>query len=322
MKDKVAVVTGVTGQDGSLLCELLLEKGYRVFGLVRRSSDNSLGHSSHLEGDVEFVSGDLDDFPSILRLQQTARPDLFFNAAAQSDVKPSFDQPIYTSKVTGLGALNCLEAIRNSGIHTRFLQMGSSEMFGGVIGENYINEDTPFHPRSPYAAAKVFAHNITVNYRESYKMFACNSICFNHEQPGRRGPNFVTRKICIGIKDIVEGRKDTLSLGNLNAKRDWGLASEYCRGMYELITHSSPEDVIFATGQTHSVEQFCELAFRHAGLGDYRDYIKIDPTLYRAAEVDILLGDSTKAKKVLGWECQVKFEDLVKRMVTWELNSA
>jgi GDPmannose 4,6-dehydratase len=321
MRNKSAIVTGITGQDGSLLCELLLKEGYTVHGLIRRNASNSLGNASHLEKDINFDFGDLQDFGSILKLQNLVRPNLFFNAAAQSDVKPSFDEPYHTSLVTGLGALNCLEAIRHSGIHTRFLQMGSSEMYGGVIGENFITEETPFHPRSPYSVAKVYAHNITVNYRESYNMFACNSICFNHEQPGRRGPNFVTRKICLGIKNIVEGKEKYLYLGNLDAKRDWGLASEYCRGIYDLISYKTPEDVIFATGETHSVREFCKIAFERAGLGDYNKYVKIDPKFYREAEVDILLGDSSKAQKLLGWECKVKFNELVEKMVDWEISN-
>lgn len=321
MVEKTAIVTGVTGQDGSLLCELLLEKGYKVHGLVRRSAANDLGNARHLESDIEVHSGDLDDFCSIFKVQRLVRPDLFFNAAAQSDVRPSFDQPIYTSQVTGLGVLHCLEAILQSGIHTKFLQMGSSEMFGGVQGETFLDESTPFHPRSPYAVSKVYGYYITQNYREAYKMFACNSICFNHEEPGRRGPNFVTRKIAMGIKDIKQGKKDKLYLGNLDAKRDWGLASEYCRGMWELINHKEPLDLVFATGEAHSVREFCEIAFKHAGLGDYQKYIEIDPRLYRNSEVHHLLGNSNKAKEILGWQCEVKFEELAKKMVDWELKN-
>lgn len=313
---KSVIITGITGQDGSLLAELCLKKGYKVYGLVRRDSSNNLKNASHLENEIEIVTGDLSDFSSILRLQKTARPELFFNAAAQSDVKPSFDQPLYTAEVTGLAVLNCLEAIRLSEVHTRFLQMSSSEMYGGLPG--VISESTPFCPKSPYAVAKVYGYYTTRQYRETYNMFACNSICFNHEQPGRRGPNFVTRKICIGIKNILRGTQKSIKLGNLEAKRDWGLAVEYCEGMFKLLTSDTPDDLIFCTGEMHSVKEFCQVAFEHAGLA-YQDYVIIDPMLYRPSEVNELIGDCSKAERKLGWKANVKFETLVKAMVDWEL---
>lgn len=318
MINKTVVVTGVTGQDGSLLAELLLRKGFKVYGLVRRDSSNSLKNVKHLENEIEIVTGDLGDATSLQRLQNLARPSLFFNAAAQSDVKPSFDQPIYTAQTTGLGVLNCLEAIRLSGIHTRFLQMSSSEMFGGLPGT--ITEDTVFKPKSPYSVAKVFGYYTTIQYRESYNMFACNSICFNHEEPGKRGPNFVTRKICKGIKDILSGKIKKLKLGNLEAKRDWGLASEYCEGMYDLITSKTPEDVIFCTEEMHSVREFCQTAFSIVNL-DYKDYIEIDPQLYRPSEVNELIGSAKKASFLLGWKAKTKFNELVEKMLTWELQN-
>jgi len=314
------VVTGITGQDGSILAELLLEKGYRVYGLIRRSSRGmDLGCSSHLENEpgLEVVEGDITDLPSLRRLAELARPDQWYHMAAQSHVRTSFDQPVYTASATGLGALNCLEAIRSSGIHTRFLNASTSELFGGLSSEP-MNEETPFHPRSPYGCAKLFAHWITVNYRESYKMFACNSICFNHEEPGKRGPNFVTRKITRAVARIKLGKQKRLALGNLDARRDWSRARDVCKGMILMLNSSEPREYVLSSGEAHSVREFCDLAFKHVGL-DYRDHVDIDPILYRPAEVDVLVGDSTRAREELGWKPETSFEDLVKAMVEWDL---
>ena len=313
---KTAVVTGITGQDGSYLTELLLEKDYKVYGLKRRTSSNSLGCSAHLEGaqDLEVVEGDLLDLPSLQNLCKLARPDEFYNLAAQSHVGSSFKQPIYTLQTTGLGVLNCLEAIRDSGIYTRFYQASTSELFGGQTGETRTNEDAPFHPRSPYGCAKLFGFWITINYREAFKMFACNGILFNHESP-RRGSNFVTRKITLGVANIMAGHQEKLYLGNLDAKRDWGHARDFVRGMWLMLNHTEPSDYVLATGETHSIREFCTLAFSHAGLGDYQKYVEIDPRFYRPTEVDVLLGDWSKAYEELCWEPSTSFEQLVKEMV-------
>jgi GDPmannose 4,6-dehydratase len=318
MTDKSAVVTGITGQDGSYLAELLLEEGYKVYGFKRRTSDNSLGCSKHLEKDIEVVEGDLLDIPSLTAVCRSAKPDHFYNLAAQSHVGTSFKQPVYTSKVSGLAVLHCLEAIKDSGFHTRFYQASTSELFGGQHGDKAMTERTPFHPRSPYGVAKCFGFWTTVNYREAYKMFACNGILFNHESP-RRGPNFVTRKITMGIADIKRGWKDKIYLGNLDAKRDWGHAKDYVRGMYAMLTSSNPTDYILATGEAHSIRQFLEIAFEHAGLGDYSKFVEIDPQFYRPAEVDVLLGDASKAKKFLKWKRKYSFDDLVQEMVEHDL---
>lgn len=321
MNKRVAVVTGCTGQDGSYLTEVLLGKGYRVFGFKRRTSSNDLGCLDRMGShpDLEIVEGDLTDAPSLNALCRTARPDEFYNLAAQSHVGSSFSQPQYTAFATGLGTLNCLEAIRNSGIHTRFYQASTSELFGGMHGEVKLNENTPFHPRSPYGVAKLYAHWITVNYRESYKMFACCGILFNHESP-RRGPNFVTRKITMGIADIKSGQAQKIKLGNLDAKRDWGDARDYVMGMWAMLQTPRPDDYVLATGESHSVREFCQIAFFYAGLGDYQQYVEIDPTLYRPAEVDVLLGDASKARMVLDWEPNTTFEQLVQDMVQADLD--
>jgi GDPmannose 4,6-dehydratase len=321
MKDKkIAIVTGITGQDGSYLAELLLEKDYKVFGMKRRTSSNSLGCSSHLanEPQLEFVEADLTDFPSILSLCKSIRPCEFYNLAAQSHVGISFAQPIATAEITGIGVLNCLEAVRQSGFHTKFLQASTSELFGGVNGETFMNEESPMHPRSPYGVSKLFGYWTTINYRESYRMFACNSICFNHEGP-RRSTNFVTRKISKAVAAIKHNLQDVLYLGNLEAKRDWGHAKDYTNAMYLMLQHHDPEEFVLATGETHSVREFCEIAFSHVGL-NYQDYVKIDPAFYRPAEVDILLGDATKAKTLLGWERHQSFKDLVIEMVDYDLS--
>jgi GDPmannose 4,6-dehydratase len=318
---RTAIVTGLRGQDASYLCELLLEKDYKVYGFKRRSSDNNLGCSEHLSKYVEVVEGDLLDQSSLLNLCKLAKPNEFYNLAAQSHVGTSFTQPVYTLEATGLGTLNCLEAIRQSGFHTRFYQASTSEMFGGMRGEVLCDEKTIFHPRSPYGCAKLYAHWITINYRESYKMFTACGILFNHES-NRRGPNFVTRKITLGIKDILIGKAKTISLGNIDAKRDWGHAKDYVDGMWRILNHNHPDEFVLATGETHSVREFCKIAFEVAGLGSYESYITIDPALYRPAEVDVLLGDASKARSVLGWKPQYTFESLVKDMVLNDIPQA
>lgn len=315
---KTAIITGVTGQDGSYLADLLLEKGYKVYGLKRRTSSNSLGCAEHLTNRIEIIEGDILDLPSLQRLCKLANANEFYNLASQSHVGTSFQQPQYTAEATGLGVLNCLEAIRNSGIHTRFYQASTSELYGGQRGESFCNEETPFRPRSPYGCAKLFGHSVTVNYREAYKMFTCNGILFNHESP-RRGPNFVTRKITKAIAAIKAGKQKKLYLGNLKAKRDWGHAKDYVRGMWMMLNHSRPDDYVLATGETHTVEEFLKIAFNHAELGDFQNYVEIDPQFYRPAEVDILLGDSSKAMKELGWKPEISFEQLVKEMVDTDL---
>ncbi len=317
---KIAVVTGVTGQDGSILAEQLLDRGMKVYGFVRRTSASpDLGCAENLAGteNFEVVQGDLTDLPSLVGLCNTARPDYFYNLAAMSHVGSSFTQPLYTAQVTGLGVLNCLEAIRQSGIHSHFYQASTSEMFGGLEGRP-CNEESLFHPRSPYGCAKLYGYWITVNYRESYKIHASNGILFNHESE-RRGPDFVTRKITMAVAKIAKGQQEFLYLGNLDAKRDWGYASDFTKGMQKITEAAVPGDFVLGTGETHSVREFCEIAFEHAGLGDYQNYVKIDPRFYRPAEVNVLLADPSKAKKVLGWEPTTKFKDLAKLMVEHDM---
>lgn len=319
--NKVAIVTGLRGQDGSLLAEQLLGQDYKIYGLIRRSSNGlDLGCASPIQNhpQLEVVEGDLLDLANLTHLCKLARADLFFNMAAQSHVGSSFEQPIYTMQATGLGVLNCLEAIRLSGIYTRFLQASTSELFGGQTGLP-ANELTPFHPRSPYGCAKLFGHWITINYRESYKLFGCTTICFNHESE-RRGTNFVTRKITQAVAKIKAGKQDKLYLGNLDAKRDWGYAPDFTRGMIDILTRTTePSDYVLATGETHSVREFCEHAFNYVGL-DYKDYVAVDPRFYRPAEVDVLIGDYSKVNKVLGWKPTVTFKELVERMMKSDLD--
>lgn len=319
---KSAIITGIKGQDASYLTELLLSKDYKVYGLKRRSSQGGLGCSSHLENhpNLEIVEGDLLDLSSLLNLCKLAKADEFYNLAAQSHVGVSFGQPFVTGQVTGLGVLNCLEAIKHSGIHTKFLQASTSELFGGQLGEVKCNEETLFYPRSPYGVAKLYGYWITVNYREAYKLYACNSICFNHESP-RRSPNFVTRKITLGVAAIKAGKQEKLYLGNLDAKRDWGHARDYVRGMYMMLNSNHPQDYVLSTGETHSVREFCQIAFEHAGLGDYQKYVEIDPRFFRPTEVDILIGDSSKALRELGWKHETSFEELVQEMVDADVNA-
>lgn len=315
---KRALISGITGQVGSLMADFLLDKDYEIFGIRRRNSGNSYGHANHLVGKIEFIDADLTDVASLLTAIEKAKPHEIYNMAAQSHVGISFKEPMHTANVTGLGVLNFLEAIRKSGLFTKFLQCGSSEMFGGIAGEVMLNETAHFHPRSPYGCSKAFAHFITQNYREAYNLFAVNSISFNHESP-RRGENFVTRKITKAIGAIKRGEIEKIGLGNLDAKRDWSHAKDVVRGQWMALQHSDPDDFVFASGETHSVREFCEIAFKYAGLGDYQKYVYIDPAFYRPAEVDILLGDSAKAEAVLGWKPEFSFEDLVKEMVDYDV---
>jgi len=307
-----AFITGVTGQDGSYLAEILLEKGYEVYGMVRRSSTFNRSRIDHLFGQLELVYGDLGDGSSLNQLMRTIRPDEVYNLGAQSHVRVSFDMPEYTADVVALGTLRLLDAIREGDLRCRFYQASSSEMFGKVH-EVPQNEETAFHPRSPYAVGKLFSHWITRNYREAYGMYAVNGILFNHESP-RRAESFVTRKITVAIGGILRGAVKELRLGNLEAKRDWGYARDYMEGAWRMVQQEEPDDYVLATGETHSVQEFLEAAFTYAGL-DWREYVKIDPRYFRPAEVDLLIGDYAKAKARLGWEPTVRFDELVRMMV-------
>jgi len=314
-----ALITGITGQDGSYLAELLLAKGYEVHGLIRRSSSFNTTRIDHIYADPHEQSprlllhyGDLTDGAGLRQVLTKCRPDEVYNLGAQSHVRVSFDQPVYTAQVDAIGTLRLLEAIRDLGLPTRFYQASSSEMYGKVV-ETPQTETTPFHPRSPYACAKVFAHWQTVNYREAYGMFACSGILFNHESP-RRGETFVTRKITRAATRIREGLQQKLYLGNLDAQRDWGFAGDYAEAMWLMLQQDRPDDYVVATGETHSVRELLEEAFRRVGL-DWEKHVEIDPRYYRPAEVDVLLGDAAKARERLGWAPRVTFRELVKRMV-------
>ncbi|MCI0464831.1 MAG: GDP-mannose 4,6-dehydratase [Gemmataceae bacterium] len=307
-----ALITGVTGQDGSHLAELLLQKGYRVCGMVRRASTENFQRVEHLRDRLELFQGDLLDQTSMARLLDQAQPDEVYNLAAQSFVPTSWDQPVLTAEFTAVGVTRILEAIRQSCPQARFYQASSSEMFGKVR-ETPQGERTPFYPRSPYGVAKVYGHYITVNYRESYGLFACSGILFNHEGP-RRGLEFVTRKISHAVARIKLGLARELRLGNLEAKRDWGYAGDYVRAMWLMLQQATPDDYVIGSGETHSVRAFVEIAFAHAGL-DWLDHVVVDPQFYRPAEVDLLLADPSKAKRQLGWEPEVSFADLVRMMV-------
>jgi len=307
-----AFITGITGQDGSYLAEILLEKGYEVFGMIRRSSSFNTARIDHIFGDIELVFGDLTDGSVLNQLVRTIRPDEVYNLGAQSHVRVSFDVPEYTADSDAMGTLRLLDAIREEGVQCRFYQASSSEMFGQAR-EIPQNEETPFHPRSPYGVSKVFGYWITRNYREAYGMYACNGILFNHESP-RRGPTFVTRKITRAVGAILRGEQEELRLGNLDAKRDWGYARDYMDGAWRMLQADEPDDYVLATGETHSVQEFLDAAFGHAGL-DWHDYVKIDERYFRPAEVDLLIGDYSKAKERLGWEPTVRFEELVRMMV-------
>ncbi len=314
---KKALVTGITGQDGSYLAELLLNRGYEVYGIVRRASTFTTGRIEHLYEDphkeprLKLIFGDLTDGGSLTTIMNDVRPDEVYNLAAQSHVRVSYDQPIYSVNVGALGTLRMLEAVRSMETPARYYQASSSEMFGQVV-ETPQKETTPFHPRSPYACAKVYSYWQTVNYREAYDMYACNGILFNHESP-RRGETFVTRKITRAATRIKEGLQDKLYLGNLDAKRDWGFAGDYVEAMWLMLQQEAAEDYVIATGETHSVRAFLDQVFGHLDL-DWKDYVEIDPRYYRPAEVDLLLGDAGKAKRELGWEPKVGFKELAKMM--------
>jgi GDPmannose 4,6-dehydratase len=337
--NKRALITGVTGQDGSYLAEILLGKGYEVWGMVRRSSTLNTSRIDHLiedprGDDVRFntVWGDLHDASSLNQILRSARPHEVYNLGAQSDVKVSFDIPEYTGDITALGAVRLLEGIREVGLETSFYQASSSELYGKVV-ESPQTEKTPFYPRSPYAAAKAYAFHITRNYREAYGMFAVNGILFNHESP-RRGENFVTRKITRSVAQILAGKRQCLHLGNLNARRDWGFAGDYAEAMWMMLQADEPDDYVVAIGETHQVREFCELAFGRAGMPltwegegldevgrgpDGQVLIRVDPRYFRPAEVEYLLGDPAKAKDKLGWEPKVSFHELVNQMVDADL---
>ena len=316
---KKALITGITGQDGSYLAELLLAKGYEVHGIIRRASSFNTGRLEHIYADPHAAStrlmlhyGDLSDASALARLIDKVKPQEIYNLAAQSHVRVSFDCPEYTTDITATGVVRLLEAIRETGLKPRFYQASSSEMYG-LVQEVPQSERTPFYPRSPYACAKLYAHWITVNYRESYKLHASSGILFNHESP-RRGETFVTRKITRALAQILCGLQDKLYLGNLDAKRDWGYAKEYVEAMWLMLQQEEPDDYVIATGETHSVREFLEVAFSHMGL-DWQKHVEIDPRYFRPAEVELLIGDYSKAKKKLGWEPKTKFNDLVKLMV-------
>jgi len=297
---KRALITGINGMDGSHLADLLLSKNYTVFGMERRSSSKNRTNTLHLEGKVTFLQGDLTDQNSLLRCLKESNPDEVYNLAAQSFVGESWNTPEHTSEVTALGVLRILEAIREFNPEIKFYQASSSEMFGRMV-ENPAKETTPFYPRSPYGVSKLYGHWITKNYRESYGMFACSGILFNHESE-RRGIEFVTRKITDGVAKIKLGLEDHISLGNLDAKRDWGYAKDYVKAMWLMLQQDKPDDYVIATGDTWSIRQFLDAAFKHIGITDWEPYIKQDPRFMRPAEVDVLRGDYTKAKEQLGWE--------------------
>lgn len=307
-----ALITGITGQDGSYLAEFLLERGYDVYGVVRRSSTETFERIQHIKDAVTLVQADLTDQVSMIEAVDTVRPKEIYNLAAQSFVPTSWNQPILTGDVTALGATRLLEAVKVVDKGIRFYQASSSEMFGRVQ-ETPQTERTPFYPRSPYGVAKVYAHWITVNYRESYNIYAVSGILFNHESP-RRGLEFVTRKVTNGVARIKLGLQQELALGNLDAKRDWGYAKDYVYAMWLMLQQDEPDDYIVSSDETHTVRELCEVAFRHVDL-NWQDYVRVDPKFYRPAEVHLLLGDSSKARKNLGWRPEVSFEELIQLMV-------
>lgn len=316
MSQKTALITGITGQDGSYLAEFLLSMNYRVVGMVRRTSTINFDRIKHIQDQVEIVQGDLLDQSSMMDIVREYRPDEVYNLAAQSFVPTSFSQPVLTGEFTALGVTRILEAIRHLKPNTRFYQASSSEMFGKVQ-EVPQRESTPLYPRSPYGVAKVYGHWITVNYRESYDLYACSGILFNHESP-RRGLEFVTHKVTHAVAKIKLGMQKELRMGNLDARRDWGFAGDYVRAMWMMLQQDHADDYVIATGETHSVRELLEVAFNYVGL-NYQDHVVIDPKFYRPAEVDLLIGDPSKAGRVLGWEPKVSFQQLVHMMVDADL---
>jgi GDPmannose 4,6-dehydratase len=323
---KTALISGITGQDGSFLTEVLLEKGYDVYGIIRRSSSFNTDRIDHLYQDphekgtrLRLVYGDLNDSSSLNMILRQVQPDEIYNLGAQSHVRVSFDIPEYTGEVTGLGTVRLLEAIRETGISPKFYQASSSELYGKVA-ETPQTETTPFHPRSPYGCAKAYAYHITVNYRESYGLFACNGILFNHESE-RRGETFVSRKITRAATRIKMGLQEKLYMGNLDAQRDWGYARDYVEAMWMIMSADEPDDYVVATGETHSVREFLEKTFGYLDL-DWKEHVEIDQRYFRPAEVDVLQGDASKARRKLGWEPKVGFDELVKLMTDYDLNRA
>ncbi len=316
MEKKRAIITGITGQDGSYLAELLLQKDYEVFGLVRRSSTVNFERISHLQDKIELISGDLLDQKSLLSALEVAKPHEVYNLGAQSFVPASWDQPMLTGEITGLGVTRILEAIRTFDPKLRFYQASTSELFGKAQ-QTPQNEKTPFYPRSPYGVSKLYAHWITINYRESYDLFACAGILFNHESP-RRGLEFVTRKITHTVAQIKHGLAGELRLGNLDARRDWGHAGDFVRAMWMMLQSETPDDYVIATGNTRTIREFCQVAFDHVGL-DWEKYVVVDERFFRPAEVNLLLGDAAKAKKELGWQPEISFEQMVRQMVDNDL---
>lgn len=316
MTQKTALITGITGQDGSYLAEFLLEKGYRVVGMVRRTSTINFDRLKHIQDDIDLVQGDLLDQMSLIDILQEYQPTEVYNLAAQSFVPTSWNQPVLTGEFTALGVTRVLDAIRIVNPEIRFYQASTSEMFGKVQAVPQT-EDTPFYPRSPYGVAKLYGHWITINYRESYDMYACSGILFNHESP-RRGLEFVTRKVTHAVARIKLGLQKDVHLGNLDSRRDWGYAGDYVRAMWLMLQQDAPDDYVIATGETHAVRELCDVAFSHVGL-NWEDYVVVDPKFYRPAEVDLLIGDPTKAKKQLGWVPAVSFKELVEMMVDADL---
>lgn len=319
MSQKTAFITGITGQDGSYLAELLLEKGYKVYGLTRRTSTQNFERIQHIIHDIELISGDLVDQHSLTNAIKNIKPDEVYNLAAQSFVQTSWEQPVLTGEFTAMGVTRVLEAIKLAHPEAKFYQASSSEMFGKVV-ETPQKETTPFYPRSPYGVAKVYGHWITVNYRESFDMFAVSGILFNHESP-RRGLEFVTRKIANAVARVKLGKQSHVELGNLEAKRDWGYAKDYVEAMWLMLQQERPDDFVIATGETHSVREFLQLACKAAGIDDWESVYKHNPKFDRPAEVDLLVGDATKAKEKLGWEPKTSFEELVTLMVAAELET-
>ena len=313
---KTALITGIAGQDGSYLAELLLEKDYEIYGIVRRSSTSNVERIKHIQDDIKLIQGDLLDQNSLIEAIEGSQPDEIYNLAGQSFVPATWDEPVLTGEFTALGATRLLEAIRLVNKNIRFYQASTSEMFGKVA-EVPQNEQTQFYPRSPYGVAKLYAHWITVNYRESYDMFCCSGILFNHESP-RRGLEFVTRKVSNAVARIKLGLSKELKMGNLDAKRDWGFAGDYVEAMWLMLQQDEPEDFVISTGETHSIEELVEIAFTHAGL-EWKDYVVIDPKFVRPAEVDLLMGDSSKARDKLKWQPKVKFEELIRIMVDFDI---